>query len=107
MAEQFIQFIKYYGKNKKSGIFFFLLISVFAGFLEFAGIGLVYPFLVMITNYQNLAGNVYYEQFVKITTFDNVFFNTLIIAFFIVLMFVLKNLIMILCVYLQNKFVIN
>ena len=99
MLKQFLKFIKYYGKNRSIKIFLFICISVLAGCLEFIGVGLVYPFLIMVikpNNSINLFNN-----------FINEFYQLILIGFLIILMFVLKNILMIICTYLQNKFVIS
>ncbi len=88
MLNQFFKFIKYYGKDKKLKIFFFVFISIIAGLMEFVGIGLVYPFLNLIIKSQKPS-------------------TILITGGAIVLMFVSKNILMIICTYLQNKFVID
>ena len=107
MIKDFLKFIEYYGKNKKLKMTFFLLISIIAGGLEFIGIGLIYPFLIMIINPKSLLSNIYYQKFIQITGFDDFFINTVILGFLIVSMFIAKNIVMISCVYLQNKFVID
>lgn len=90
MLKQFLDFVKYYGKDKKAKIILFVLISILAGGLEFVGIGLIYPFLMFIVKPQNISNT-----------------PILFIGFLIVLMFLCKNILMILCTYVQNKFVIN
>lgn len=99
MLKQFLNFIKYYGKDRKIKIFFFIFISLIAGCLEFVGIGLVYPFLIMIINPENSIN--------LLNHFGSGFKQIILIGFLIVLMFVLKNMLMVMCTYLQNKFVIN
>ena len=107
MYKEFLKFVKYYGKAKKFKIAFFLLISIIAGGLEFVGIGLIYPFLIMVINPKSIIDNVYYNKFVNITGIESILTNIIVIGFFIVTMFILKNIIMIICAYLQNKFVID
>ena len=58
--ENFIKFIKYYGKNRKIGLFCFSLLSITAGFLEFFGIALVYPFILLIIKPESIVNNKYY-----------------------------------------------
>jgi len=107
MLKYFVDFIKYYGKNKKLKVFIFLIISILAGGLEFLGIGLIYPFLIMIINPQFVINNNYYEIFSNLIGINSYTINTIIIGLCIISMFILKNILMILCVFLQNKFVIN
>ena len=94
MLKQFLKFIKYYGKNRSIKIFLFICISVLAGCLEFIGVGLVYPFLIMVikpNNSINLFNN-----------FINEFYQLVLIGFLIILMFVLKNILMIVCYKLEK-----
>lgn len=107
MLKQFLDFIKFYGKNKKSKIILFLIISVFAGGLEFIGIGLIYPFLMMVVKPQTVINTEYYKTFTNFLGIQNFYTAVLITGFLIVLMFVCKNILMILSLYAQNKFVIN
>lgn len=107
MLKYFVDFIKYYGKNKKLKVFMFLIISILAGGLEFLGIGLIYPFLIMVINPQFVINNNYYATFSNLIGINSYTINTIIIGLCIISMFILKNLLMVLCVYLQNKFVIN
>ena len=105
MLKHFFKFIEYYGKNRKTKIIFFMLISIFAGLLELAGIGLIYPFLLMIMNPQSLSDNILFAKLSDL--FINQNYVIIAIGCIIVLMFLAKNLLMIICSYLQNKFVID
>ena len=107
MLKLFLDFIKYYGKDKKIKIILFLLISILAGGLEFIGIGLIYPFLLLIINPENVVKTTIYKNFSNTFGIENLTTNILIIIGIIVLTFICKNLLMIFCIYLQNKFVIN
>lgn len=105
--ENFTSFIKCYGKGRKIKLFGFFLLSLTAGALEFVGISLIYPFILLIINPQSIVHTKYYADF---TTFLNIY-NTLITAFIlggiVALVFIAKNLFMIFSLYLQNKFVNN
>lgn len=107
MLENLIKFIKYYGKNRKLKIFGFFLISLLAGVLEFIGIGLIYPFLMLIVTPQTVIEYKFYADMINYLHINHIFTITALMGIFIVLMFLSKNLLMILCIYLQNKFVIN
>lgn len=107
MLENLIKFIKYYGKNRKLKIFGFFLISLLAGVLEFIGIGLIYPFLMLIVTPQTVIEYKFYANIINYLHINHIFTITALMGIFIVLMFLSKNLLMILCIYLQNKFVIN
>ncbi|MBR2525886.1 ABC transporter ATP-binding protein, partial [bacterium] len=70
-------------------------------------IGLIYPFLIMIINPESILNSIYYQEFIKLTGIENFIINILILGFLIVSMFLMKNIVMITCVYMQNLFVIN
>lgn len=105
--ENFTSFIKCYGKGRKIKLFGFFLLSLTAGALEFVGISLIYPFILLIIHPQSIVHTKYYADF---TAFLNIY-NTLITAFIlggiVALVFIVKNLFMIFSLYLQNKFVNN
>ncbi len=107
MLKNLVKFIEYYGKNRKLKIFGFFVISLIAGILEFVGIGLIYPFLMLVTSPQTV---IEYKSFATIINFfhiNHILTITALMGISIILMFLSKNLLMILCIYLQNKFVIN
>lgn len=107
MLKDLFKFIQYYGKRRKLKIFGFFLVSLISGLFEFIGIGLIYPFLMLIINPQEV---IEYKSIVNVINYfhiNHILTITALIGFLIVLMFLFKNLLMILCIYLQNKFVIN
>lgn len=107
MLKDLFKFIQYYGKRRKLKIFGFFLVSLISGLFEFIGIGLIYPFLILIINPQEV---IEYKSIVTVINYfhiNHILTITALIGFLIVLMFLFKNLLMILCIYLQNKFVIN
>ncbi len=107
MLKDLFKFIQYYGKRRKLKIFGFFLVSLISGLFEFIGIGLIYPFLMLIINPQEV---IEYKSIVTVINYfhiNHILTITALIGFLIVLMFLFKNLLMILCIYLQNKFVIN
>lgn len=107
MLKDLFKFIQYYGKRRKLKIFGFFLVSLISGLFEFIGIGLIYPFLMLIINPQEV---IEYKSIVTVINYfhiNHILTITTFIGFLIVLMFLFKNLLMILCIYLQNKFVIN
>lgn len=107
MLKDLFKFIQYYGKRRKLKIFGFFLVSLISGLFEFIGIGLIYPFLMLIINPQEV---IEYKSIVTVINYfhiNHILTITAFIGFLIVLMFLFKNLLMILCIYLQNKFVIN
>lgn len=107
MIKNLVKFIKYYGKNRRLKIFGFFVISLIAGILEFAGIGLIYPFLMLVTSPQTVIEYKSYATIINFFHISHILTITALMGILIVLMFLSKNLLMILCIYLQNKFVIN
>lgn len=107
MLKNLVKFIKYYGKNRRLKIFGFFVISLIAGFLEFVGIGLIYPFLMLVTSPQTVIEYKSYATIINFFHISHILTITALMGILIVLMFLSKNLLMILCIYLQNKFVIN
>lgn len=107
MLKNLVKFIKYYGKNRRLKIFGFFVISLIAGFLEFVGIGLIYPFLMLVTSPQTVIEYKSYATIINFFHINHILTITALMGILIVLMFLSKNLLMILCIYLQNKFVIN
>jgi ATP-binding cassette, subfamily B, bacterial PglK len=108
--ENFSNFIKCYGKGRKLKLFGFLILSLAAGFLEFVGISLIYPFILLIIKPQSIIHTKYYADFTTFLHIHNIH-NTLICAFalgfLVTLVFIAKNLFMIFTLYLQNKFTNN
>lgn len=107
MLKNLVKFIKYYGKNRRLKIFGFFVISLIAGILEFAGIGLIYPFLMLVTSPQTVIEYKSYATIINFFHINHILTITALMGILIVLMFLSKNILMILCIYLQNKFVIN
>jgi len=107
MLKNLVKFIEYYGKNRRLKIFGFFVISLIAGILEFVGIGLIYPFLMLVTSPQTVIEYKSYATIINFFHINHILTITALMGILIVLMFLSKNLLMILCIYLQNKFVIN
>ena len=105
--ENFSKFIKYYGKGRKIKLFCFFLLSLIAGGLEFLGISLVYPFILLIIKPETITVTKYYKNFAAFTHQPNILVNAFLLGILIMLVFIIKNLYMLLCSYLQNKFVTN
>lgn len=105
--ENFSNFIKCYGKGRKLKLFGFFLLSLAAGALEFAGISLIYPFILLIIKPQSIVHTKYYADFAAFVNIHNTLINAFIIGGIVALVFIAKNLFMVLSLYLQNKFVNN
>ncbi len=100
----FIQFIKEYGNGHKLKLFFIALFSVFMGMFEFLGLALIFPFVLL------LAGNNDFLNFPVLKTFlDNISeaYDIKSLAFIlclaIIVIYILKNVFMILCTKYQNN----
>lgn len=99
--ENFRKFISYYGKQRYLSLCGFTVLSFIAGFLELIGIALIYPFIMLIINPESFAA---YIPFAKL---DNSLNSGLLIGLGVLLIFILKNIFMILIQYIQNRFVCN
>src|SRR5574344_2017375 len=105
--ENFTKFIKYYGKGQKKGLLGFSIISIIAGLLEFAGIALVYPFILFFIKPQVVYSNKYYLNFSQFLHVSKPISCAFILGIIVVGIFIVKNLFMMLSVYLQTKFAGN
>ena len=101
----FRQFIKNFGKGRyiKLGIFFAM--SLIAGCLEFVGIALIYPFIMMIINPDIVTNSTYYNKYVQITGIDNIVFTAFAVGFLVLLTFIIKNIYIIINTFIQSRFV--
>lgn len=106
-VENFSKFLKYYGKGRKTRILGFFFLSLIAGLLEFVGIALIYPFILLVIKPDAVVHTKYYSYISSLTHFENVLYNAFVIGIFVILLFIIKNLFMIFSSYLQNKFTTN
>lgn len=105
--ENYTKFLKYYGKGRKLRITGFFFLSLIAGLLEFVGIALIYPFIMLIIKPDSIVNTKYYSNFTNFTHINDVLTNAFIIGFLVVLLFIAKNVFMIFCTALQSKFTNN
>lgn len=103
-VENFTKFIRYYGKGRKLKLFGFFLLSLFVGAFEFIGIALIYPFILLIINPQMILKTKYYIDFSNFFHVHNVVVNAVILGLIVTILFIGKNLFMIVSLYLQNRF---
>lgn len=96
--ENFNKFLKYYGKGRYLKLAGFTGLSFIAGCLEFVGIALIYPFIILILQPENLPN----FHFIKL---DDSYGSGLLIGIIVFFIFILKNLFIILSQYIQSKFV--
>lgn len=105
--ENFHNFMKYYGKGRRLRILGFFLMSLIAGCLEFLGIALVYPFILLIISPDSIVNSKYYLQLSSAFHAENAISNAFIVGVLAILLFLTKNIFMIFTIYLQNKFTNN
>lgn len=98
--ENFRKFIRYFGKRKYLQLAGFTGLSLIAGTLEFVGIALVYPFVMLIITPDT------FEKYIPFEINNNTSLG-LLIGFSVLLIFLLKNIYMIFTQYIQTKFVCN
>lgn len=106
-VENFRKFMKYYGTGRKVKLFGFFMLSLVSGFMEFVGIALIYPFILLLIKPDSVIHSKYYIMFSNFFREDSVVVNAFILGVFVALLFIVKNLFMIFSSYLQNKFVNN
>ncbi len=105
--ENLKKFMKYFGEGKRLKLIGFTLLSFAAGCLEFLGIALIYPFILIIIKPDILAENSFYQSWVELSGISNTTINALLIGFGALVLFVVKNIFMIFYMYLQTKFINN
>ncbi len=101
------KFIKYFGQERKLKLAGFTFLSFIAGCLEFLGIALIYPFIMMIIRPEILINNQLYIQWCTHSGISDPVINALILGFFALLLFIVKNVFMIFYMSLQTKFINN
>lgn len=104
-AGNFLRFIKYYGKGREIKLLGFSILSLIAGCLEFFGIALIYPFILLLVRPESVVNTNYYMLLTNFSHINNPIKNALILGFVVTIIFILKNLFMILNLYLQNRFI--
>lgn len=107
ILENFIKFIKYFGKGRKLKLVGFSLMSFIAGSFEFLGIALIYPFIIMIIKPESMMNLGLYNKFTAITGITDTTINALILGCLALVLFVVKNIYMILFVRIQSRFIMD
>lgn len=100
LLENLTKFIKYYGKGRKLKLFGFGLLSFIAGCLEFLGVALIYPFIILIIQPERIS-------MIKFIKLESSLTTGLLIGLAVLLIFIFKNLFIIFTQFIQNKFVNN
>jgi ABC-type multidrug transport system fused ATPase/permease subunit len=106
-VEDFTKFIKYYAKGREIKLIGFFILSLIAGGLEFLGIALIYPFILLIIHPKNVIFTKTYINFTSFFKIDDTTMSILILGIIVMGMFIAKNLFMIFSLNLQNKFISN
>lgn len=101
----FKNFITNYGQKRYFKLFLFFIMALFAGFLEFAGVALIYPFIILIIKPDMVVNSVYYTKYIQIIGIHNPQLISFIIGITVLFIFILKNIYMIINTYMQLKFV--
>ena len=104
-CENLIKFIKYFGKGRKIKMCGFFILSSIAAFMEFAGIALIYPVILLLVNQEKFAGSPIYKTLENITHIHSPFGNAMLIGTGIIGIFIFKNIFMIWFLKMQWKFI--
>ena len=99
--ENYKKFIVYYGKGRYLKLLGFSGLFLCAGILELTGVALIYPFTIMIMNPNSIG------KYLPNLRLENPILTGLLIGLCVLLIFIGKNLFMILVQYVQNKFICN
>ena len=99
--ENYKKFIIYYGKGRYLKLLGFSGLFICAGILELTGVALIYPFTILIMNPNSIG------KYLPNLRFGNPILTGLLIGLCVLLIFIGKNLFMILVQYIQNKFICN
>lgn len=103
--ENFRKFIKYFGKGKKIQFAGFVVLSFIAGCLEFLGIAMIYPFIIMLINPNSVLECSLYQRWVAFSGINNPIYTAFLLGAIALLLFIAKNLYMIFYMYLQSLFI--
>lgn len=99
--ENYKKFIIYYGKGRYLKLLGFSGLFLCAGILELTGVALIYPFTILIMNPNSIG------KYLPNLRLGNSILTGLLIGLCVLLIFIGKNLFMILVQYIQNKFICN
>lgn len=99
--ENYKKFIIYYGKGRYLKLLGFSGLFLCAGILELTGVALIYPFTILIMNPNSIG------KYLPNLKLGNPILTGLLIGLCVLLIFIGKNLFMILVQYIQNKFICN
>ena len=98
----FKKFLKYYAKDKKLSILIFLFFSLITGSLEFLGVALIYPFIMLLLFPSSPDTIPYIGNY--LTNFSEVKYLPFIVGFLALSAFILKNIVIVIINYFKSKF---
>ena len=99
---KFNKFIQYYAEGKSVSVLIFLLFSLITGFLEFLGVALIYPFIMLLLFPSNPETIPYIGNY--LANFSEIQHLPFIIGFLALFSFILKNIVIVGVNYFQSKF---
>lgn len=102
--ESLKKFIKYFGYRRRVKLVLFFLMSLIAGALEFLGVALIYPFVMLIVSPDHSVPFIGKQGISLLGSLSPVHF-ALLLGFSALVLFVVKNLYMILFLFVQSKFI--
>ncbi len=85
----------------------FVFLSLISGGMEFIGIAMVYPFTLLLINPEKMIDNRYFQMIFHTTSETNITYLAFSLGALIIVIFIIKNLFMILNTYLQLHFIKN
>ncbi|MBQ6516263.1 ABC transporter ATP-binding protein [bacterium] len=96
ITENFIKFLKYFGKGKTKSIINYIILTFITGGFEFLGVALVYPFILLLLKPD--------ASFINKIPFEC---SPYLIGLMAIALFLIKNIFMIWQIKIQTKFVQN
>lgn len=105
--ENIRKFVNYFGVGRKFKLVGFAFLSLAAGFLEFLGIALIYPFIIIIIKPDTAINSQLYQKWVILSGINSPLLTALILGGIALLLFVFKNIYMIFYMFLQSHFINN
>lgn len=105
ILKNFHKFIKYYAKGRMLKIAGFAVLSFISGGMEFVGIAMVYPFTILLIKPEVMINDKYFQMVFHATPETNITYLAFGLGALTILIFIIKNLFMILNTYLQLRFV--
>ena len=101
----FVKMIKYFGKGKIFKLSLFMIMSLIAGALEFVGISLIYPLVILLVN-PNAVSN-YIQKLPFTLPSSSPVLLALCFGLISMIIFICKDIYMMFFVYVQSKFLGN